>query len=189
MFNRFLEAALSKSQRFKIYRPIDCYDVIKRKYLFCTVPLDCFSPFAILFLCFQPNVHQHLFCLLRDGNNSNVTFPSDCSGSNDGKAQITSSTAGTLQRLRKQYENCRKVRGNLEITYITRETLNEEHADPATALQFLETIEEVSDSWQWNNLKGIFRSLAMCSYTPTTLPEYLCLICASSGVTHCIMTP
>jgi hypothetical protein len=36
------------------------------------------------------------------------------------------------------------VWGNLEITFINREVLDEEKADPSKALQFLENIEEVS---------------------------------------------
>ncbi len=50
-----------------------------------------------------------------------------------------------MQRLRNQYENCTKVCGNLEIAFVDREALNKDKADPARALQFLETIEEVRE--------------------------------------------
>uniref|UniRef100_A0A914UXI2 Receptor L-domain domain-containing protein n=1 Tax=Plectus sambesii TaxID=2011161 RepID=A0A914UXI2_9BILA len=67
-----------------------------------------------------------------------------CSGTDDGKTQSAPSTAARLQRLRVQYENCVKVRGNLEITFINQGTSNEENADPTATFRFLESIEEVT---------------------------------------------
>ncbi len=83
-------------------------------------------------------------CTFGNVANLNMTsFISDCLGSSDGKSQVLASGTTTLQRLRNQFENCTRIYGNLEINYIDQTALDEENADPYTALNFLNSIEEV----------------------------------------------
>lgn len=80
-----------------------------------------------------------MFCRIRVGTNDSYLLIPVCSGTDNSRSELLDENR--ISQLIKQYKNCTRVYGNLEITHIRNEHLN--GTDPDQFFSFLDHIQQV----------------------------------------------